>query len=60
MLRPASHPNLCIPTAGRIKVGREACFLKVWRDMVWVRLCVKLLKDSSFQGLFVHEAIGGF
>ena len=50
--------------------GLAVCLLlKVWRDMVWVRLCVKLLGDSSFQvllgdstfqGLPVHQAIGGF
>ena len=43
-------------------VWREAFVQKVWRDMVWVRRCVKLLRvseDSSFQGLFVREAVGG-
>ena len=25
--------------------------------MAWVRQCVKPLGDSSFQGLFVHQAI---
>ena len=43
-----------------LKAWREAAFKKVWRDMVWVRLCVKLLGDSSFQGLFARQAIGGF
>ena len=31
-------------------------FFEVWRDMV----CAKLLGDSSFPGLFAHQAIGGF
>ena len=53
-----------------LKVSREAFFLKLWRDMVWVRQCVKLLGDSGFQGLFVlysnlqglfvRQAIGRF
>ena len=29
-------------------------------DMVWVRLRVKLVGDSSFQGLLVRQAFGGF
>ena len=32
-----------------------------WGILVFkVCLCVKLFGDSGFQGLFVHEAIGGF
>ena len=42
------------------KVWREDGFISVWWDMVRVRMCVKLLKNSNFQGLFVLQAIEGF
>ena len=41
------------------KVSGRSFFDKVWR--MWFGFaCVKLLGDSSFLGLFVRQAIGGF